>query len=596
MEPDSPYSSDEGKWVNLSEGESLGERSNPRPSSSQASTSKESVAVSSIEPSGSEYEEEAEEEGEAEIESESESESGPEDRCSFEILDDTGAVPSGKRAAVDAPPVRPFKRRKGGLNLDYLDLLNQDIEDAAERLCFEDDVDLPPEQFGLVCWTSQEKRDFFEALARLGQYDLEAIAARVRTKSVFEVCHYMRLLQEARRARKGPNSHATIVLAEYPAVVELSPQCCHAQEEAADAISLRQEVSEQHREESKWGDIWNITPKVAHNLDEKSKGGSDESQPHFARLFRLSRLLQLSRRIFMNSSVPSNNWHFIDDDPPSIWATTAEDLFSLTLSLTRRLVQATLFISMSRIRAKQEFRPQTKPVVRRKDVEAAVTSLDLSHGTGTFWAKSARRLRLDVYMGASDRELEADEGPLSYDEVERLLKHGNGAKLFERDDFGSGVRETAEFRPSLAERQGAGEGEPLDSDSDPSSQSESNAEASQTCEEGDEIEAEAREILEHSAVNFHETYRTKEALKHRIAVERQQEQYANQCDEYASWRAETEMWDILQKRPLEELPKVQEPGPLTRSNMDVESIFPMGREWANKIRFRSPWETKRAAE
>jgi hypothetical protein len=93
-----------------------------------------------------------------------------------------------------------------------------------------------------------------------------------------------------------------------------------------------------------------------------------------------------------------------------------------------------------------------------------------------------------------------------------------------------------------------------------------------------------------SAADFPETHRKKETLKNRIASERRQEQYAEERDQYVSWQAETEMWDLLQKKPLTETPRVPEPGPLQRSTMDVESIFPIGREWRTSVKYRSEWE------
>src|SRR6478752_8387374 len=105
-----------------------------------------------------------------------------------------------RRGEEDLAP-RLFKRQKGVLNTEYLDLLNRDIEDAAQRVCFTDDSEetvLYPSQMGLTYWSIPEKKLFFEAIARLGQSDLPGIASRIGTKSEIEVNHYLDVLRRAR--------------------------------------------------------------------------------------------------------------------------------------------------------------------------------------------------------------------------------------------------------------------------------------------------------------------------------------------------------------------------------------------------------------
>ncbi|KAM0344288.1 hypothetical protein ACHAPU_007645 [Fusarium lateritium] len=479
-----------------------------------------------------------------------------------------------KRPAEGDLAPRLFKRQKGVLNTDYLDLLNKDIEDAAQRVCFTvDDQDtLYPSQIGLTYWSIPEKKLFFEAIARLGQTDLAGIASRIGTKSGIEVNHYLDILQRARLLRQREVRRPAIEFSEIPAAVELSQQCCHALDEAADAISVRQERKEEQREESKWGECWDITPKIARQLDngENITGSQDL---HFPKLFNLHAWLRLSERVFMNSSIPSENWDSIDNRPPSMWATTFEDFHSLAVSITKRLVQTTIFLSMSRIKAKKELIPTTREIIRAQDVEAAVSSLGMGHNSRQFWSGCARRLRLEVHEEPSDRDEEGEYEALSYEQVESLLSRSD-------EDTDS----VAEPQTDLEEVANISENEALSSDfEEPPTLSD---------EEGIAIEREANEVLQFSAADFPETYRKKESLKNRIAAERRQEQYAEERDQYASWQAEAEMWDLLQKKPRIEMPKMPEPGPLQRSTMDVESIFPIGRDWRSKTKYRSEWEGK----
>ncbi|KAL6923736.1 hypothetical protein ACHAPO_008007 [Fusarium lateritium] len=476
-----------------------------------------------------------------------------------------------KRPAEDDLIPRQFKRQKGVLNTDYLDLLNRDIEDAAQRVCFthdDEEIALYPTQIGLTYWSLPEKKLFFEAIARLGLTDLKGVASRIGTKSEIEVNHYLDVLRRARLLRQREVRRPAIEFSEIPAAVELSQQCCHALDEAADAISVRQERKEELREEGKWGECWEITPKIAHRLDKgESINGSQDLQ--FKGLFNLHTWLRLSERVFMNSSIPSENWQHIDDRPPSMWATTFEDFHSLAVSITKRLVQTTLFISMSRIRAKRELRPHTRDIVRAQDVQAAIASLGMKSDSRQFWSKCARRLRLEVQEEPPSKDEEGEGEPLSYEEIEDLLS--------QTDEDDKPIIKT-EFDDDVE----LPEPEALSSDfEDPPLLSD---------EEDAAVNREANEVLQFSAADFPETYRKKEVLKNRITTERRQEKYAEERDQYANWQAENEMWDLLQKKPPIELPKVPEPGPLQRSTMDVEGIFPIGRDWRTKIKYRSEWE------
>ncbi|KAM5348245.1 hypothetical protein ACJ41O_008069 [Fusarium nematophilum] len=479
-----------------------------------------------------------------------------------------------KRAAEEDLVPSAFKRHKGALNTDYLDLLNRDIGDATQRVCLADEEgQLDPSQMGVTFWSAAEKRLFFEAVARLGQDDLPGIASRIGTKSEIEVNHYLSVLQSARLLRLRDAMRPAIEFPEYPAAVELSQQCCHALDEAADAISVRQERKEEQREESKWGDCWDISPRIARRLD-RGESASEGQDLAFPGLFNLHNWLRLSERIFMNSSIPSENWSFIDSSPPSMWATTFEDFHSLALSVTRRLVQTTIFMSISRIRAKREAIPSTRDIVRPQDVEAAIVSLGMKPNSRQFWHKCARRLRLEVYEDPPDRDEEGEQEPLGYEDVERALLGGDEEVLLPATE---GPEDSNLSTISEDEMADISDIEALVILSD---------------EEEAAISREADEVLRFSAADFPETHRKKQSLKNRIATERRQEQYAEECDHAASRQAEAEMWDLLQKKPPMELPKVHEPGAVQRSKLDVEGIFPIGRDWRTRTRYRSEWENE----
>lgn len=496
--------------------------------------------------------------------------------------DGLGEPPRGrslKRPAEAPPGFRPFKRQRGTVNLAYLELLNQDIDDAAQRVCLDDDIDLPPAHIGLTCWSPLEKRQFFEALARVGRHQVPEIAARVGSKSAIEVQHYLDFLQHAREARRRFDRRSILEPAEYPAAAEYSQRCCRAQDEAADVVSLLQEQSEARREEAKWGPCWDVTPSIARALD-RTQGAELGRPPPFAQLFYTARWLELSRRFFMNSSVPGSNWSDVDDVPPSMWATTFGDFYSLTVSVTRRLVQASLFISMSRIRAKRELVPKTRSFVRRKDVEAAVASLGMPPDAQHLWAGSARRLRLDVYDEPPGLGDEADAGPMPYDDVERALS----AEELHADEAPRSPVQGLVFRH--------GSDDELDDTGDDADDGQDNVPALDEDAQGQrEIDLEANELLWYSAVGLRDIAGARQALRLRVATERRQEEHAGRSDEHASYVAEMDMWAVLRKTPPADMPRVPDPGRPERSNLDVESIYPVRGDWASQAPRCSEWET-----
>ncbi|KAM0472388.1 hypothetical protein ACHAPX_008817 [Trichoderma viride] len=486
-----------------------------------------------------------------------------------------------KRPLDDAVSIyRPFKRQRGELNLEYLELLNNEIQDAAQQTSFGDLKLLSASYIGLTYWSTAEKQNFFEAVARLGKYDLPGIATKVGSKSVAEVNHYLGILQQASESRRQQGDRTNLEFAEYPAAVEVSQQCCRAEEEAADEISLKQEAREEIRERNRWRDVWDITPKVARKLS-KAIHKQDEDLagiPQFAQLFHSPTWLELSARMFMNSSVPGNNWNSIGGEPPSMWATTFEDFHSLTVSITRRLVQTSLFIAMSRIRSKNASTKKVRDMVQQQDVEAAISSLNMTSKSNESWVGSARRLRLDVYENPPEGDEEFDEERMAYEEIERDLS-GENTVASEKQ-----AQPDTPFSTQLSD---------VEDEDDEFSDlpSESSRSPSPTNEEERQIDMEAVEVLEHSAMGIRTNNATRKALKAFIATDRQLERQAEDIDQYASYKAEIEMWNILQKKPPMDLPKRHDPGPVRRSNQSLDSFYPTGREWARKLAYYSEWET-----
>ncbi|GJC93943.1 DNA-binding protein [Colletotrichum higginsianum] len=425
---------------------------------------------------------------------------------------------SHKRRAMSIFVEPVLKRHKGVFNNNYLDLLNRDIGDVAGIM---------PD-------------------------NIRGISDRIRTKSEIEVRQYISLLEDAieSRGQEQEGGLRSLGIEVYPAAVEISQPCCHALDEAADALSFRQERHEELAEQKKWGDCWNINLELAkriegdHGLERDPTFASDHGL-EFTELLRVKNFVRLPERIFMNASHAENNWQFVSEEPPTIRATALQDFHSLLVSVTKRLVLSTLFIAESRIRGKRRVVPSTRNLVRRKDVEAAVASLGMKQNSDEFWVTCARRLRLEVWDDEDEEDAEEednDKEPMVYDNVENILRSRSDARqdraMKERSSTPEIKFEDRESSDSAADETSGGEG----SDDD-------EADAAHLDDAEREVIEEAKEVLVHSAYDFPKTHRTREALKNTIRHERAQEAQAEAEDAKTSYEAELELWRLLQRQP-----------------------------------------------
>ncbi|KAH6631696.1 hypothetical protein F5144DRAFT_648788, partial [Chaetomium tenue] len=467
--------------------------------------------------------------------------------------------PATTTATVHPDSPRPFKRhRTATFHPAYLALLNDDIRDAAQQFVPPTDdnphpnkkTTLEPSQLGLTHWSSAEKTLFFEALARLGRDDAAGIAARVRTKGELEVAAYLALLRregegQGVEGEGGGGKREGVAPAEVPAAVELGQECVAALEEAADAVSVRVEGYEVAVERGRWGEGgWLVGAGNWRVLE----GAPPEGLGGVLELFRVGNWLRLSGRVFMNSAVEEYNWVRVEGEEPAVRATALEDFYALAVQVTRRLVAATIFVAEERIRARRELYPYARNRVWKQDVEAAALSLGLPTDSRKFWAKCARRLRLDVYenedatvMGWED-EGEDEQDPMSYDEVERAL----------------GLEPEATGPNTAA----AAEDEETESSEEELDEAMISAEALTHDEDDAEREAitrEMNEVLIHSALEYPKSGPQRDNLRRRIRAERAHEAYADKMDARASYYEEKRMWAMLERQPLRELLKPDAP-------------------------------------
>ncbi|KAH7384882.1 hypothetical protein BKA64DRAFT_681664 [Cadophora sp. MPI-SDFR-AT-0126] len=328
----------------------------------------------------------------------------------------------GKKRKAPKPAAETrVKRLKSFYSNDYRELLNCEIQDAASRVA--DGGRLKASQIGSSIWTATEKGILFAALERLGRDDVRAIAERIGSKSQYQVQEYANLLREESMRRKE-NYSQLLAPTDFPVAVEISDECCDILERAGDALAAHQELAEEKVETAKWGDTWLINEDVALQIEKKRRQESGEEEMEevlpAANLLDLSKWIELSDRIFMNSGTPrgEDNWQSIaeEGEAPAVRATAFEDFHSLAYNITKRLVSTALFCSMSRQRARG-FNKVKHAEVNTDDVAAAVTILGLKADSHDFWTGVAKRCSLQVIDDGLDEPVE-----MTNKEVEKALR------------------------------------------------------------------------------------------------------------------------------------------------------------------------------
>lgn len=484
---------------------------------------------------------------------------------------------------------RPLKKAKGSFNRAYLDILNEDIEHAAAqyvplgRETKDERISLPASQIGMVSWTSMEKERFFEALGRLGRDDTPGIARRIRTKGEMEVRQYLKLLQDGLAQRQRQNELDPLELADFPAAVELSHECCEALDEAADSLALRQENFEQITEQHKHGADWLMTQD---KLKDAARDEAVDDVLASESALNVQNWLKISERLFMNGTSEEGNWQSVDGNPPSIRRVTLEDFYSTALTLTRRLVAATIYTASSRIRSESGYNPEIRSEVRKKDVHAAALSLGLRTEKQPVLAGSARRLGLHVYeYPPKPNEAEDETTMMPYDAVEHALGmdvHHNIRNIrhkMQRIELSSDDEAVSHAAPAHSEDDadsaGTDEDDPSDGDED---------------EKDEDIKAEADEIMLYSAVDQPQTKRDRETLFRRIKAEREQEVYADAVDAQASYQEEKQMWEVLGRHPQQPLVDPGLPPAGRRMKVSVGAAYSVGKNWRAHTKVASEWE------
>ncbi|KAF2450392.1 hypothetical protein P171DRAFT_426780 [Karstenula rhodostoma CBS 690.94] len=366
--------------------------------------------------------------------------------------------PDWKASPQPSPPTSPRKRRRSSsadsgrrrkraawtapYNDAYRLLYNDFVQAVTDHHHISGVPSFKTTRLGATVWTASEKEAFFGALERLGKDNLPGIAAAVGSKSIFEIRHFLLLLQDASDDRAGKRD---ISLTDIPAAAEVGIVCERQLDAAGDTLATKQERFEATQEHKRYGEHWIVTSQLADEIEIAAKGlrasvpvesGDDEDRLYDAsdapllqeipeaKLIVPKSLLELSRNLFMNpssdTSYPWLNWRDLASDlapEPCMYRTALRDFHTLVMSLTKRIMQTALIQATSRIRA-QGWRAKkgVKLFVRSRDVHTAVDLLGVRGSRRQFFRDVPRRCRLRVTDGKYKKTR-----VLRWDEVERIL-------------------------------------------------------------------------------------------------------------------------------------------------------------------------------
>lgn len=345
----------------------------------------------------------------------------------------------------------------------YSDNYRQLLKDESDLVPQQQDIaegdNLESSQVGSVSWTPAEKQSFFNTLARKGRLDISSISAALGSKSVVEVQAYLRLIQDSLNDKfLFSPKEARIGLEEIPTANEIDCEAEHMLEKAADALCMYQEQYENAAGEKVHGNRWLINYEDARK-DEDGRDASpssniDEDPESFpARdLFQLPNFFELSENVFMNRSTPASdqNWRklAVSGERPAATFDFLAELHNIVLSVSRRLIQTSLFVAQTRLRASRYEMYAPAKLVKHQDVVAAVDVLKMKRDSFAFWQKAPRRCGLQVVKVRHGRGF--NKHPLSYEDVETALskrskkRRGRRQSSTESEDYTSSEETSAE--------------------------------------------------------------------------------------------------------------------------------------------------------
>ena len=465
-------------------------------------------------------------------------------------------------------------------NDGYRKLLNDNIQEVLESPFVEESEMLQASQIGLTNWSPLEKSAFFHNLSRCGKDDIHRLAMQIGTKSEMEVRVYMQFLQTAAVDHQlHDRKHQLLAVSDLPAAAEVSEECVIALGEAAEALRRLQNRREKRVERRKHGELWRLNSETASWVDERLAEG-DEAQAEVLRLLpaadllNLQHFVKLSSYVFMNSTTWEDNWQSIalKHESPSLMYTAFSDFHTLAVSLTKRLMQTSLYFAMSRRRATDKSKTRIKRVVKRRDVVAALQVLGMVTDSKAHWIGIARRCKLDVFESLKRRTRTGQGEKLSYEIVEKTL-HGGKASKDRFEAYQTAGMETAS-EPKASNLSSLYVDEPTSSSSVDSS--------SEADMEVETLLNDAKVSLNNKGSRARKRQRTEERL------EKDQDDYTELLDEQANLYEEERLWQILDREPQTKL----NPNKVTipKRPIVVRKVAQDLEDWRTWLDYKNEWE------
>lgn len=370
---------------------------------------------------------------------------------------DSDFVASQSSESQTIPPLspsQPAQQRHVALTANYRGMLNEMIEDATWRSKSSNDP-MTDSQIGASFWTAAEKDALFRCLSLRGCVDLPSLCFAIGTKQEPEIQVYLSLLRKnvAEHVEDLPKNNLPASL--MPPAVEVSSDCETSLDAVANILSARVEKREALIEQQHSGEDWLIDEARAALIEDQYNdlqlaldvlaeedgevSGSDEmpindtAKSHTTSLLRPAAFLNLSQQFFMNNGERDHlNWHHLDcvsdvSTAPALFKSALRDFENIVVSITRRLIQASIFQAMTRLRAGDTSRADWTPsaAVREVDVLSASSMLGMTSTWHHYWATMARRNQLAVYSESvrfNDGRNGTKNGfKLTYEEVEAEL-------------------------------------------------------------------------------------------------------------------------------------------------------------------------------
>ncbi|KYG47035.1 hypothetical protein M433DRAFT_133347 [Acidomyces richmondensis BFW] len=524
----------------------------------------------------------------------------------------------------------------------YVDLLNESIVQARGQNRVASEA-LGPSQIGASYWTSKEKELLFRTLAVHGIGDLQALSQSIGTKSKAEIHVYLSLLQngveEVTATFPNPRQFSPV---EIPSAFEISAECEEALQLQADELTEKLAKQDARSEQNRYNDVWLIDGDYASEIEQRletqskenlldnqnsaTEGDDHASESHqhspgllsSAKLLRPEAFIQLAENIFM-AGIPGDQNRWYDSDQsldsvngPAIYRTAFDEFHSLAVSLTRRLIQATLFQTMTRLRsgdtARTDWKPQ--PEVTRVDVTTALDILGIdAEGWMKYWARLPRKAGLHVY---TDSKKYRDGRPstkngvkLSYDEVEAEL--GLSAPNFvlrkeeEEDD------DDAEFDPSelvsedftevtnescpSEEGMLLNENEPVDFEEIEQSHCSDIADLTNRNASEDQLDMELEKASPGTLNGNAEGWdpRKRKRPMSQSSLTKVEDRYMEVLDLASSKREEKWLWDeIIQKKPPKVVDSISLDKPERPRGKFVSAVETLN--WRKRVQYEAEWE------